>query len=272
MKRTPLAAAVLIAAVALPFASQINVGYTDTPLQPNGKWHIHDPDRPQPTVVTPGGPEGPVIPPPSDAVVLIGRGSDLTAWSMMDGTPATWEIVDGVAATGRGMIRTKRDFADVQLHVEFQTPAKVEGDSQGRGNSGVFLMGAFEIQVLDSYQNRTYADGSAAAMYGQFPPLVNASRRPGEWQAYDIVFMAPRFKASGDLVTPAIVTVLHNGLVVHHATAFYGPTQHRRIDPYSSRIFNMARGIPRGPVALQDHGNPIHYRNVWVREIKDDTR
>ena len=269
MKRTTLASALLIAAVGSLLAQQVNVGYTDTPMQPNGKWHIHDPNRPQPTVVTPGGPEGPVIPPPSDASVLIGAGRDLSAWSMMDGKPATWEIVDGVAATGHGMIRTKENFGDMQLHVEFQTPSNVEGDSQGRGNSGVFLMGAFEIQVLDSYQNRTYADGSAAAMYGQFPPLVNASRKPGEWQAYDIAFTAPRFKASGELEAPAKVTVLHNGVVVHHATAFYGPTQHRRIDPYSSRIFTMAGGLARGPVALQDHGNPIHYRNVWVREIKD---
>src|SRR5206468_233830 len=144
-----------LAYVALPFGlaatmlgQQAPVGYDDTPMQPNGKWHIHDPDRPQPTVVTPGGSEGPVIPPPSDAIVLIGKGKDLAAWSMMDGTPSTWEIVDGIAATGRGMIRTRQDFADVQLHVEFQTPSRVEGDSQGRGNSGVYLMGAFEIQVL----------------------------------------------------------------------------------------------------------------------------
>jgi len=269
MKRTVLAAAVVIAGAAALVAQQPpNVGYTDTPMQPNGKWHIHDPNRPQPTVVTPAGIEGPTTPPPSDAVVLIGKGKDLAAWSMMDGSPATWEIVDGVAATGKGMIRTKQDFADIQLHVEFQTPARVEGDSQGRGNSGVFLMGAFEIQVLDSYQNRTYADGSAGAMYGQYPPLVNASRRPGEWQTYDIIFTAPRFKASGALDKPAIVTVQHNGVVIHHAAAFDGPTQHRRIDPYTAAIFKMAGGIPRGPLALQDHGNPVHYRNVWVREIE----
>ena len=270
MTRTSLAAAVLIASAASALLGQGNVGYTDTPMQPNGKWHIHDPNRPQPAVVTPGDTQGPAIPPPSDAIVLIGKGKDLAAWSMMDGTAATWQVVDGVAATGRGMIRTKQDFADVQLHVEFQTPSEVKGDSQDRGNSGVYLMGAFEIQVLDSYQNRTYADGSAAAMYGQFPPLVNASRKPGEWQAYDIAFTAPRFKASGDLDTPAIVTVLHNGVVVHHASAFYGPTQHRRIDPYTTRIFKMAGAVSRGPVALQDHGNPIHYRNVWAREIKED--
>jgi hypothetical protein len=271
MKHTLLAATVLLAAGTAWLAGQTaNVGYTDTPMQPNGKWHIHDPARPQPAVVTPDGTEGPVIAPPSDAIVLIEKGRDLSAWSMMDGKPATWPIADGIAATGKGMIRTKQDFGDVQLHVEFQTPAIVAGDSQDRGNSGVYLMGAFEIQVLDSYQNRTYADGSAAAMYGQFPPLVNASRKPGQWQAYDIVFTAPRFKPSGELAKPAVVTVLHNGVVVHHATAFYGPTQHRRIDPYSTSIFTMAGGLARGPVALQDHGNPIHYRNVWVREIQED--
>jgi len=249
-------------AVGSLFAQQTPVvGYTDTPMQPNGKWHVHDPARPQPRVVTPGGSEGPTTPPPSDAIVLMGSGSDLSAWSMTDGQPATWDMKDGVTSTGKGMLRTKAEFADVQLHVEFATPSKVEGDSQGRGNSGVFLMGAFEVQVLDSYQNRTYADGSASAMYGQYPPMVNASRRSGAWQAYDIVFSAPRFKASGELDKPAIVTVLHNGVVVHNATAFNGPTQHRRIDSYSSKLV-------KGPILLQDHGNPVRYRNVWVRELK----
>jgi len=253
-----------LAGAGVLFAQQAaSVGYTDTPMQPNGRWHIHDPDRPQPTVVTPGGDEGPTIPPPSDATVLIGAGSDLSAWSMTNGAPATWAMTDGVVATGRGLLRTKAEFADVQLHVEFATPSEVKGDSQDRGNSGVYLMGAFEIQVLDSYQNRTYADGSASAMYGQFPPLVNASRKPGAWQAYDIIFTAPRFTTSGELERPAIVTVLHNGVVVHNATAFYGPTQHKRIDPYKATL-------TKGPIFLQDHGNPVHYRNLWVRELKGD--
>jgi hypothetical protein len=262
-KTIPFAVAAAIAGAAAVFAQQnppIVVGYTDTPMQPNGQWHIHDPARPQPRVVTPGGPEGPATPPPSDATVLIGSGSDLSAWSMTDGKPATWEMKDGVASTGRGVLRTKAEFADVQLHVEFATPEHVQGDSQGRGNSGVYLMGAFEIQVLDSFENRTYADGSASAMYGQFPPLVNASRKPGAWQAYDIIFTAPRFNAAGALDKPAIVTVLHNGVVVHNATAFYGPTQHKRIDPYKATL-------TKGPILLQDHGNPVRYRNVWVRAL-----
>lgn len=262
MKLTSLALAVAVSGV-LYAQQNPNLGYTDTPMQPNGKWHIHDPARPQPTVVTPGGAESLMMPAPSDATVLLGGGSDTGAWSMTDGAAATWEMKAGVISSGKGMLRTKAEFADVQLHVEFATPSTVIGDSQGRGNSGVYLMGAFEIQVLDSYQNPTYADGSASAMYGQFPPLVNSSRKPGVWQSYDIIFTAPRFKADGTLDKPAMATVLHNGVLVHNATAFHGPTQHRRIDPYKPTL-------TKGPILLQDHGNPVRFRNIWVREIKDD--
>ena len=167
---------------------------------------------------------------------------------------------NGVLSTGKGMIRTKAEFTDFQLHVEFATPKEVKGDSQERGNSGVFLLGKFEIQVLDSYQNLTYPRRQASAIYGQYPPLVNASRPPGEWQAYDIVFTAPRFTAGGTLDKPAIVTVLHNGIVVHNATAFWGPTAHKKIDPYTP-------DNAKGPIALQDHGNPVRYRNIWIRPI-----
>jgi hypothetical protein len=237
------------------------VGYDDTPMQPNGRWHIHDGTRPQPPVVTPG----PLIsaPPPQDAVVLLGPGADRSAWQMMEGGAAvTWTMNNGELSTGKGMIRTRAEFTDYQLHVEFATPKEVKGNSQERGNSGVFLNGKFEIQVLDSYQNRTYADGSASAMYGQYPPLVNASRPPGEWQAYDIVFTSPRFRAGGILEKPAVVTVLHNGIVVHHATAFWGPTAHKKIDPYTP-------DNAKGPIALQDHGNPVRYRNIWIRAITE---
>jgi hypothetical protein len=237
-------------------AQQTNLGYDDTPMQPNGGWHIHDGKRPQPRVVTPGAV-------PQDATVLVGSGSDRSAWQMtMDGAPVTWAMNNGVLETGKGMIRTKAEFTDFQLHVEFATPKEVKGDGQGRGNSGVFLLNTFEIQVLDSYQNPTYPDGQAAAMYGQFPPLVNASRPPGEWQAYDIAFAAPRFGSDGRLEKPAVVTVLHNGIVVHHATPFWGPTQHKRIDPYSPET-------AKGPIGLQDHGNPVRYRNIWIRPLKD---
>ncbi|HUP39918.1 MAG TPA: DUF1080 domain-containing protein, partial [Vicinamibacterales bacterium] len=165
-------------------------------------------------------------------------------------------------STGKGLLRTKQQFTDVQLHVEFATPSEVKGDSQGRGNSGVFLLGHFEIQVLDSYRNITYADGQAAAMYGQYPPLVNAARPPGQWQTYDIVFSAPRFTTDGAVEKPAVVTVIHNGIVVHHATPFWGPTRHRSVLPYR-------REMASGPIALQDHGNPVRYRNIWVRALKE---
>jgi len=256
----PLLVGVLTAGAAtvLVLGQAPTLGYDDTPLQPDGKWRVHDSKRPRPAIVTPGS--SATAGPPSDAIVLVGSGSDLSRWQADDGAPAGWPINDGVLQTGKGMLRTKAEFADVQLHVEFATPSAVQGDSQGRGNSGVFLAGVFEIQVLDSYDNPTYADGQAAAMYGQFPPLVNASRGPGQWQAYDIVFTAPKFSASNQLVTPAVVTVIHNGVLVHNARAFWGPTAHRKIDPYSP-------STARGPLRLQDHGNPVHYRNIWLREI-----
>jgi len=236
-------------------------GYRDTPMQPNGRWHIHDDDRPRPVVVTPGPFVG--LPAPSDAIVLLGTGTDLSKWQMQEGGgPVTsWPLSDGVLSSGKGFIRTKQDdFTDYQLHVEFATPSQVKGDSQGRGNSGVFLNGAFEIQVLDSYNNKTYADGQASAMYGQIPPMVNASRPPGEWQSYDIFFISPRFK-DGKLEKPAVVTVLHNGVLVHHADAFFGPTAHKLNPPYEP-------SNAHGPIGLQDHGNPVHFRNIWIRPVK----
>jgi hypothetical protein len=237
------------------------IGYDDTPMQPNGKWRVHDGTRPYPNVVTPATSDT-LVAPPSDAIVLLGATDDLSAWQMNDGSAATWMMKGGVLSTGKGMLRTKQQFTDVQLHVEFATPSEVKGDSQGRGNSGVFLLGLFEIQVLDSFRNITYPDGQAASMYGQYPPLVNAARAPGQWQSYDIVFTAPRFAADGTLEKPAIVTVLHNGVVVHHATPFWGPTRHREVRPYT-------REMASGPIALQDHGNPVRYRNIWVRALKE---
>jgi hypothetical protein len=241
-------------------AQQAPIGYDDTPMQPNGKWRVHDGKRPYPAIVTTSGGERPA-PAPSDATILVGTGDDLGAWQMNDGSAATWAMKDGVLLTGKGVLRTRKEFTDVQLHVEFATPSEVKGDSQGRGNSGVFLLGYFEIQVLDSYRNITYPDGQAAAMYGQYPPLVNAAREPGQWQAYDIIFIAPRFTGE-KLDKPATVTVLHNGVVVHHATSFWGPTRHRSVLPYTPQM-------AKGPIALQDHGNPVRYRNIWVRELKD---
>jgi Domain of Unknown Function (DUF1080) len=250
---------VLIAAVAAITTAQgqkAPTGYDDTPMQPDGKWRIHDGNRPRPKVVTPGALVA--MPPPSDAIVLVGGGNDLSHWQTANGSAAPWTMAAGVVQTGKGFIQTKQQFTDVQLHVEFATPSQVSGDSQERGNSGVFLAGVFEIQVLDSFNNLTYADGQAAAMYGQHPPLVNASRPPGEWQSYDITFKAARFNGE-KLETPATVTVFHNGVLVHYARPFWGGTAHKRIDPYQP-------AMARGPIRLQDHGNPVRYRNIWVRE------
>jgi 3-keto-disaccharide hydrolase len=254
-------ATIAVATAGLIAQQKAPVGYDDTPMQPNGKWRIHDGNRPQPRVVNPGPAPAAPLNVPADATVLIGANGDLSAWQMDNGSPATWAMKDGVVSTGKGRIRTKAEFTDFQLHVEFATPSEVKGDSQERGNSGVFLVGVFEIQVLDSYQNRTYSDGSASAMYGQYPPLVNASRPPGQWQTYDITFTAPRFTQAGAVDKPAIVTVFHNGVLVHNATAFWGPTAHKQIPPYKPEH-------AKGPLALQDHGNPVRYRNVWIRPIK----
>lgn len=231
------------------------VGYDDTPMLPGGEWRVHDSKRPAPGVVTPGDEPGA---PPSDAVVLF-DGADLSAWTS-GGGEARWAVEDGaMVVNGTGQIETRERYGDVQLHVEWASPTEVSSGSQGRGNSGVFLMGRYEIQVLDSFENRTYADGQAAAMYGQRPPLVNASRPPGEWQSYDIVFIAPRFEGE-ELVSPARLTLFHNGVLVHHDEAFLGATTHRAVAKYSPHA-------SEGPIALQDHGNPVRFRNVWARRL-----
>lgn len=230
------------------------VGYSDTPLLPGQRWRVHDLERPQPVVVVPAEAGAP----PSDALVLF-DGQDLAAWKA-GSAAAGWKIERGYAeVNGTGNIETREHFGDCQLHLEWAAPAKVEASSQGRGNSGVFLLGRYEIQILDSFQNATYADGGAGALYGQFPPLVNASRAPGEWQSYDIFFRAPRFE--GDtLVAPALVTVVHNGVVVQHAQELLGATRHREVATYSAHAAT-------GPIVLQDHGNPVRFRNIWVRKL-----
>jgi hypothetical protein len=162
---------------------------------------------------------------------------------------------------GTGDIRTRQEFGDCQLHIEWATPKPPSGTSQGSGNSGVFLMGRYEIQVLNSHDNKTYPDGQAAAVYGQSPPLVNASREPGAWQTYDIIFTAPRFR-DGELLQPARVTVIHNGVLVHHAKEILGSTAHRTAPAYQPHG-------PTGPLVLQDHGNPIRFRNIWIRRLED---
>jgi len=228
---------------------------------PKPEWAVHDMNRPLPPVVDPG-PPGPPIPAPSDAVVLF-DGKDLSGWADAKGSPALWKVENGYmeAAAGTGSIRTKRGFGDCQLHIEWAAPAAVKGEGQDRGNSGVYLMDTYEVQVLDSYNNKTYADGSAAAIYGQYPPLVNACRKPGEWQTYDIIFYAPRFDKDKKLVTPARMTVLHNGILVHDNAIVWGPTAQDK-PQYAYHPDKM-------PISLQDHGHPVRYRNIWIRELKD---
>lgn len=211
---------------------------------------------PVPPVVDPGGSNRP----PSDAIVLF-DGESLSEWNGRDGK-AQWTVADGsfTVAAGRGDIVTRRVFGDVQLHIEWRTPERVEGGGQGRGNSGVFLMERYEVQILDSHRNETYVNGQAGAIYKQYPPLVNASRPPGEWQSYDVIFTAPRFRADGALERPATFTVLQNGVLVQNHVEVRGTTTN----------VGEPRYVPhpeKAPLKLQDHGNPVSYRNIWIREI-----
>jgi hypothetical protein len=264
MKIRPLLAS---AALLIPLAAAIaaGLGYQDTPKYPGSKWHVHDGERPQPKVITPGEFSTKDKPgtPPSDAVVLF-DGKDLSKWKHGDGE-AKWKVENGYfeVVKDTGYMLSKENFGpDMQLHIEFATPSVVVGDGQGRGNSGVFFYGpnVYEIQILDSYNNPTYPDGQATAIYGQTPPLVNASRKPGEWQVYDIIFEGPRFK-DGKLERPAFATVLHNGVITQNHTELLGPTLHRQVGVYTPHP-------EKGPIALQDHGNPMRFRNIWIRELK----
>jgi hypothetical protein len=226
------------------------------------RWRQHDVRRPRPAVVEPA--EAPIATkPPRDAVVLF-DGSSLDAWQAADGKPATWKLADGALeiVPGAGAIATKRRFGDMQLHVEWAAPSPPVGRGQDRGNSGVFLMDQFEIQVLDSYQSDTYADGQAGAIYGEFPPLFNASRPAGQWQSYDVAFRRPRFDAQGALLEPARVTLFHNGILVQNNEELFGPTSWLQWLPYEDRG-------DRGPISLQDHDHPVRFRNIWVREMPE---
>ena len=239
-------------------------GYDDTPLIPGSTFKVHDSNRPPPRVVGPGTESTQSQPgtAPSDAVILF-DGTDLAKWQDGDGSEARWRVENGfMEVVGKtGNIQTREHFGDCQLHVEWAAPEVVEGDSQGRGNSGVFLMGIYEIQVLDCYDNPTYADGATAALYGQCPPLVNACRKPGEWQTYDAVWLTPKFDGD-EVVRPAILTLFHNGVLVHHHKELTGPTTHREVLAYEAHP-------AAGPLMLQDHGNPVRFRNIWYRPLKD---
>jgi hypothetical protein len=239
------------------------LGYDDTPYLPDSPWRVHDLARPQPAIVTPGTASTQNEPgrPPGDAVILF-DGTDLSGWRGKDG-PARWLVRDGyMEVNGTGGIESIEVFGDCQLHLEFAAPEQVLGSSQGRGNSGVFLQGLYEIQVLDGYDNPTYADGTTGAIYGQYPPLVNACRKPGEWQVYDIAFVAPRF-SEGEVTSPAYVTVFFNGVLIHHHQAIQGPTGHKTLSSYDGVTLN------KGPLALQDHGgDKVRFRNIWLRHLR----
>ena len=239
------------------------VGYDDTPFLPGGKWRVHDANRPQPKIIDPGTASTQKAPgrPPSDAILLF-DGTDASQWQTRDGGPVGWKVENGVMEVmpRTGSIVSKQSFGDIHLHIEWASPIEVKGASQGRGNSGVFLMNLYEIQVLDSYDNVTYADGHAGGIYGQYPPLVNAARGPGQWQTYDIFFVAPRFDGQS-LVSPAYVTVIHNGILIHHHQPLLGPTGHKTLSSYAEPH------DPVGPIMLQDHGDLVRFRNIWVRPI-----
>jgi hypothetical protein len=247
-------AVVAFSALSIAFAQNSPVGYTDTPVLPGLPFKVHDPARPHPPVVTPAAQPGGA---PSDAIVLF-DGRDLAQW-----TPGRqpWKVENGYmeVVPNSGDLRTKEKFGDVQLHVEWAAPAEVRGNSQNRGNSGIFLQGLYEVQVLDSYQNLTYADGQAGAIYGQWPPLANPARKPGEWQTCDIVFEAPRFDA-GKLTKPAFLTVFLNGVLLHHRKELMGATVHRELAKYGT-------SAPEESIRLQDHQQAVRYRNIWARRL-----
>jgi hypothetical protein len=252
-----LIALALTAGIAIAQDPPGDQGFTDTPLLPGLPWHVHDPARPHPKVVTPAAQPGQ---PPSDAVILF-DGRDLSKWTAaqlgtaaftVSANPAPWKVGNGYfeVVPRSGDIASKEKFGDVQLHIEWMEPGNIGGSSQNRGNSGVFLMGLFEIQVLDSFRSPTYADGQAGAMYGQWPPLVNAVRSPGVWQSYDIVFETK----------PAAMTVFLNGVLLHNRKEEMGPTIYRQVPKYLA--------LPaEGPIVLQDHGAPVRFRNIWARRL-----
>lgn len=231
--------------------------------------HEEDPAKqPQPLVITPGIESTQDKPgqAPSDAIVLF-DGKDLSNWTSTEpDQPTKWIVKDGVMMPTKksGMIRTKQEFGSCQLHVEWATPKEITGEGQGRGNSGVFLMGRYEVQVLDSYENKTYPDGQAGALYGRSKPLVNACRKPGEWQTYDIVFHRPVFEGD-NIVKRATFTVFHNGVLIQDHVELSGDTNWR--GPHA--VWPYAAHGDKGPIALQDHGNPVVFRNIWIRELKD---
>jgi hypothetical protein len=236
------------------------------PDQVSGKWMVHDMSRPKPVVVTPGTASTQEQPgtPPSDAVVLF-DGKDLSKFKLENKEgEAAWKLENGYmeCVPGKGGLETREPIGDMQLHVEWAAPNPPKGTSQGRGNSGVYIMGIYEVQVLDTFENDTYADGGATAVYGQNPPLVNACRKPGEWQTYDIIWRGPRFGVDGRVVREATVTVLHNGVLTQDHYRLTGGSGHYNQPPYKKHPEKL-------PLHLQNHGDPVRFRNIWYRPLPE---
>lgn len=260
MKITTLITLVLTVSVGTALAAEKK----PNPMLPSG-WRVHDMTRPLPVVITPGATAADA---PSDAIVLF-DGSDLSEWIGAKSTNkktlnpeglALWKIEnDFMEITPTGSLTSRRAFGDVQLHVEWAAPVPPTGTGQDRGNSGIFFMGRYEVQILDCYENTAYADGMTASLYGQSPALANVCRKPGQWQTYDIIFTAPRFK-EGTLLSPAYVTVIHNGVLVQNHVELLGKTYHRTLSHYTPHAEKL-------PLSIQDHHNPIRFRNIWVREL-----
>lgn len=254
--------AVMALATTGSVAAQDKPGFTDTPMLPGGQWRVHDADRPAPVAVAPAAAPGG---PPADAIVLF-DGRSLDAWKP---DRIAWPIENGALiipsrakSGGENNLVSKQSFGDVQMHLEFRSPTPPTKSSQDRGNSGIWFMQRYELQILDGYQNPTYADGTVGGVYGWKPPLVNPARKPGEWQTYDIVFERPRFAADGSLVRPAYVTALLNGVLVQNHQAMLGTTNWRHVARYTAHP-------DAAPIQLQDHDSPVAFRNIWIRPLTD---
>lgn len=237
--------------IALFFLGNAHAQTTDVPA-------LTEVWTPKPAVVTPGETAATA---PSDAIVLF-DGKNANAWKGKDGGAIKWTVADNALTIvgGTGEITSKQTFGDCQLHIEWRAPAEVKGDGQGRGNSGIFLMGNYELQVLDSYNNPTYSNGQAASIYKQLIPLKNAARKPGEWQTYEVVFMAPRFNDDSTVKIPANITVFHNGVLVQNHATLFGKTEYIGIGKY-------VKHADKEPLVIQDHGNPVSFRNIWIRNL-----
>jgi len=258
----------IIAFARLTAAEQPIESHTNAPVPPAAKWRMHDRERPQPPVITPGQTFSQSAPAPSDAEMLF-DGKDLSKWQNDRGQDAPWVVTNGyMECAARQNIRTRGKWADFQLHLEFSEPAPPVGNDQNRGNSGILINNMYEVQVLDSYESKTYPDGQCAAIYGQSPPLVNACKPPGEWQTYDIIFESPRWNEQKELVKKAVVTVLHNGVVVQNHFEILGIT-----DGISREVANKY-GVVHPPevfVGLQYHNGAVRFRNIWIRKLGDQS-